>query len=405
MKSIRYIFGILIFSYATNCSAQWTQEANYPSGIDDEAVAFTIGDTVYVGGGSIGSTSFYKYDPSTGLWTAKANLPRQCAAGVSFVIGSKGYMALGQSDPTSQTNAQASVTSDLWEYDPVTDTWTQKANFPGQPRDAAFAFVIGDIAYVGGGVDNTGNNAFSDFYSYDSSSDTWNTLGDLPDYTYFSSAFTIGNYGYVATGYSSVGDNSYLWQYDTSGDNWNQMPNFPGPARDAAVAFTLNGLGYVGLGETGYSTVFSDFYSYNPTDSVWTKVTSFPGTYGRGWAVGIATSSAAFVGLGTDFGTQDTALYGNNDFWMFAPSAEVTAATPVSNPNAYPNPAINFVNLSLPIGVSSAHVTVQNAIAVTCLTTEIGSDGRVDVSSLPAGIYNIEITSGEYHAVQHIVKE
>lgn len=395
--------GILLYFYSSIAIAQWTQEQNYPGGIDDEAVAFTIADMIYVGGGSTGATTFYLYDPGSNTWTPKANLPRQCAAGVGFSIGLKGYMALGQTTPTA-TSAQASVTNDLWEYDPVTDQWTKEANFPGQPRDAPFAFVIGNKAYVGGGLDNTGGNPFSDFYSYDPSSNTWDTLGDLPDYTYFSSTFAIGNFGYIATGYSSVGENSLLWQYDTSGDSWNQMPNFPGAPREAAIAFTLNGLGYVGLGETQFLSVFSDFYSYNPTDSGWTKVATFPTTFGRGWAVGVATSSAAFVGLGTDFGTADTALFGNNDFWTFTSLTNGVCTTPVSNPNAYPNPAENFVNFSLPSSVSSAQVTVQNAIGVTCLTKEIASDARLDISSLPTGIYNIEIVSGEYRAMQRIVK-
>jgi N-acetylneuraminic acid mutarotase len=403
MKSIRYIFAVLLCFSSSIAIAQWTQKNHYPGGLIDQGytdavVEFTIGDTVYIGGGSAGDTCFYKFDPTSNQWTAKHAIPPR-AFGVSFTIGSKGYMALGQSDPTNA--GQASVTNDLWQYDPTTDQWTKEANFPGKARDAAFAFVVGNKAYVGGGTD-TGYNVYRDFYSYDPSINKWDTLGFLPDYLYFNSTFVIGNYGYVATGVETTNEISSMWQYDPSKDSWNQMSAFPGAPRESAVAFALNGMGYLGLGQSEYTTVFKDFYSYDPTQDQWTSVTSFPATNGRGWAAGVATSSAAFVGLGTFFSGAN--LYAENDFWEFAPTAGV-ATTPANNPNVYPNPAQDFVTVSLPQGVASAQVGLRNEIGALCLTTQINSNQGLNVSSLSPGIYNLEITSGEYHAVQRIIKE
>ena len=47
---------------------------------------------------------------------------------VAFSIGSKAYIGTGQDD--------SSYYKDFWEYDPATDTWTQKADFGGDRRDA-----------------------------------------------------------------------------------------------------------------------------------------------------------------------------------------------------------------------------------------------------------------------------
>jgi N-acetylneuraminic acid mutarotase len=401
MKTIRYIFGFLFFFYSSIASAQWTQESAYPNGITDAVVAFSLGDTIYVGGGSAGSTSFYKFDPSSGMWTQKGNIGKR-AFGVSFVIGSKGYTALGQSDP--QGFIQASVSNDLLEYDPSTDNWTKKANFPGAPRDAAFAFVIGNKAYVGGGVDS-GNNVYDDFYSYDPSLDKWDTLGPLPDYLYFNSAFVIGNYGYVATGVVAIlGEVSSLWKYDPSNDSWETMSDFPGSPRESAVGFALNGKGYVGLGQSDYTSVFSDFYSYDPSSDQWTSLTPpFPGKHGEGWASAVTTATQAFVGIGTYFLGQQ--LLGNNDFWTFAPAAAGIAAIPVATDQlVYPNPTSDFVTLSLPPKAVPAHVIVQNSIGATCFTGQTGPDGRLDLSSVPPGIYDIEITSDDYHSNVRVVK-
>ena len=38
---------------------------------------------------------------------------------------------------------------DLYEYNPLTDTWMQKANLPGSERRSCVAFAIGSYGYVG----------------------------------------------------------------------------------------------------------------------------------------------------------------------------------------------------------------------------------------------------------------
>ena len=45
----------------------------------------------------------------------------------AFTINQKGYVCLGQ----GETNG---FFKDLWEFDPVTNVWTQKADFAGSAR-------------------------------------------------------------------------------------------------------------------------------------------------------------------------------------------------------------------------------------------------------------------------------
>ena len=58
-----------------------------------------------------------------GTWTQKASLPGNNREGaVSFTIGNKGYIATGYG---------LGWLKDLWEYDPSSNSWTQKANYQG----------------------------------------------------------------------------------------------------------------------------------------------------------------------------------------------------------------------------------------------------------------------------------
>lgn len=82
--------------------------------------------------------------------------------------------------------------------------WRQLAHFPPLARHQDAALAIGNQIYYGMGHYNSGpqgNICFDDFWAYDPASNTWTQkadyLGDPVDGTAF---FVIGNKGYVGTG-------------------------------------------------------------------------------------------------------------------------------------------------------------------------------------------------------------
>ena len=400
MKTFYIGVGAVLLSWSSVVSAQWVQDKNsYPGGIDDAAIAFSIGDSVYIGGGSNGSKAFYKFDPSNGSWTPRASLPHPNAFGVGFTIGTKGYMATGQVDP--QGSGQAGVSNEMWQYDPATNSWTKKASLPAGVRDAAFAFVVGSKAYLGGGTDAAGF-AYNDFYSYDPAADLWDTLNALPDYMYFPATFTIGNYGYVVTGVESGGETSLSWWYDPSADAWNQTAAFPGLPREAAVGFALDGIGYVGMGHTNYTSVFTDFYTYLPSKNLWVPIPSFPATHGRAWAVGTATSNTAVVGLGTYF--ENDNLIGNSDVWSFETAAAVAENALQNGAHVFPNPASSYISVTVPVAANGT-VSIKNSLGSECLKSAIKSGDALNIASLPAGMYEMELVTGDLHYLEHFIKD
>ena len=73
---------------------------------------------------------------------------------MGFSIGNKGYIGTGNF-----------FTKDFWEWDQATNTWTQKADFGGFPRELAVGFSIGNKGYIGTGWD--GSSLKQDFWEYD----------------------------------------------------------------------------------------------------------------------------------------------------------------------------------------------------------------------------------------------
>lgn len=125
-------------------------------------------------------------------------------------------------------------------------------------------------------------------------------------------AFTLGNFGYMGTGFDGDDRLSDVWVYDMEGNFWAQLADFPGIPRSSAVAFTLNGNGYVGLGYDGDDEL-GDFYSYNVGNNTWDSIGPFGGTPRRG-AIAFNSTSNGYVGTGFD-GDND-----KKDFWKFNPN-------------------------------------------------------------------------------------
>ena len=111
--------------------------------------------------------------------------------------------------------------NDLWEWDPATDVWTRKADFPRPGRYGAAAFVIGDRGYIGTG--NTSVDVVNDFWEYDQSSDEWTRKADFAGVPRVSAiGFSAGNKGYLGPSqYSNLdGVSQGLWEWDPVMDKW-----------------------------------------------------------------------------------------------------------------------------------------------------------------------------------------
>lgn len=252
------------FDGATNT---WTQLADFGGGLRTDAVGFGLGTKGYIGTGSDGSNSkndFWEYDPFTNVWTARAAFsgqPRQ--AGVAFTIAGKGYIGLGANGATHYI--------DVAEYDPNNNTWTGKAvfanNVAGAGRTKAIAFSIGNKAFVGLGLNNLGSYT-SDLWQFDPLANTWVQKASYPGAARSGAVgFAIGSKGYVGTGWNGSTYYNDINVYDPSNNGWLSVQSFPGTARANAIAFVLGSKAYVGLGMNATAS-FKDLFQFTSNTGV-----------------------------------------------------------------------------------------------------------------------------------------
>lgn len=87
-------------------------------------------------------------------------------------------------------------------------------------------------------------------------------------------------------------------------DVWTMKSGFGGPARENAVAFTVNGKGYMGMGNNTSELLF-DFWEYNQEEDTWTQKADFPSETS---VTNFHTATASWAILGLE-GTSETWAY------------------------------------------------------------------------------------------------
>ncbi|MBD1391810.1 Kelch repeat-containing protein [Mucilaginibacter glaciei] len=298
----------------------WQKLGNFTGAGRVRAYGFTIGKKGYILGGNAGAgfnlqllNDLWEYDPATDKWTRKADYPGQAAEYVrGFTIGNKAYLGTGFGQRLSIPGNTLPQNNDFWEYDPALDKWTRKANFAGIPRENVIAFEINGVGYMGLGTDDTYTQAYKDFYRYDAVADKWARAADYPG----TGSFGVAAFASNGKGYAGLGGTlpstieKDFWQYDPTADRWNKKASFIAKGRVFSGQFAISTDGYIGFGTTMTDNL-DDWYKYDTLKDSWIKITNFPAE-ARYDLVAFSIDGIGYVGTGNP-GQLD-------DFWKYTPT-------------------------------------------------------------------------------------
>jgi N-acetylneuraminic acid mutarotase len=302
------------FDVTFGVSDTWCRDVDMPGSIKRaNQASFVLNDKAYIVMGSSGPGDFCKevwqFDPVTHQWLKKKDFPGPFRIGAaSFSLNNKGYVCSGEN---SLSGPQQKFYNDLWEYNPLTDTWTEKDTLPGSVRQYAFAFTIGNKAYVGNGKSGP-TGLLSDFYEYNSVAGVWIQKGNTPFYKVAPATFSINNEGYVCAGSGSGDQNSAsLFKYNPADDSWLEMTPLPAPVRIQTAGFSIDNSGYVCGGMNG-GDIFNDLWEFNSISSEWTQRASFISP--RFYHLGFAIKNKGYI-----VGGDNSAPGFLNDMWVYTP--------------------------------------------------------------------------------------
>jgi N-acetylneuraminic acid mutarotase len=296
-----------------NWPVYWTRMNDHPGGEIYRMGSFVIGDYGYTG---LGSTvfhnynlKFWRYNSTNDSWLEVAPFPGSTRVSpIGFAVGEKGYIVGG----ASLDNQSGVALRDVYEYNPGNNTWIQLANYPGtlQNNYIGWAEVVADRAFITFGS--------QDFYSYTPSTGIWTKLTNPPGQLFsHCSTFVIGNMIYVIGGIdNSISYKREVWAYNTSLNSWTRKNDFPGDLRRAGVGFGADGQYYFGLGIYGTSQVFKDLWRYDHQFDVWVRLPDYAGA-ARGATFCMVLNQRAYIGTGF-LGTNSIA----KDIYRFNPTGQ-----------------------------------------------------------------------------------
>jgi N-acetylneuraminic acid mutarotase len=242
------------------------------------------------------------YDPATGTWAARANMPTARGLFGTSAVGGTIYAVGG----TTRGRDKLAVVE---AYDTATDTWTRRADLP-TPRNALSTAVVDGKVYAIGGwgydrpeggwesIDRTTTGKdFSTVEAYDPETDTWATRADMPTPRSHMTVSALGGKIYALGGAARiVAGRSGEWLpllevYDAATNRWARAADMPTP-RNVLSSSVIDGRIYVmgGAFSRGASSAeelmrtlhtLSVVEIYDPASGRWTRGADLATS--RGW--------------------------------------------------------------------------------------------------------------------------
>ena len=274
-----------MFTPSSQNGGAWFQVSGFPGSVRNFAVAFSASNKGYIGSGYNGTNAlsdFWQYDPSINTWTRISDFPGNARYGaIAFGIGNYGYFMTG-TDGTNYFN-------DLWKYDPTGNSWLSLGDYPGIAKSGAITFVYNNRGYIVTGI-GAGGKLDNAFYSFDPSqqgSAAWTSLrpvSNVSPETYDDGYTSIvrsngvgfvmlntnsngeGDRAYITTGIGEGSFNNTTWEYDFADSLWTKKTSYERAPRVEAIGFSVQNLGFVGLGSNGTTTFYSNIDEWFPDE-------------------------------------------------------------------------------------------------------------------------------------------
>lgn len=231
--------------------------------------------------------------------------------------------------------AGGSVLSTVQAYDPITETWINRAPMPVAVRGATVSKGLDGMIYVISGWDDFGEVAA--VQAYNTTSNSWAIKADIPVKAWMAGAAT-GNDGKICV----IGGESYeaglyysnLTQiYDPITDTWTNGTQMLTGRSELGVVKGPDGSIYAFGGYNG--TALSVVEAYNPSTGTWTKKASMPKPKLEFGAVLGPDNKIYIIGGGADYSNNWAPFYDSVE--VYDPKTD-TWSTPTWQESYLPTP-------------------------------------------------------------------
>jgi N-acetylneuraminic acid mutarotase len=279
----------------------WKKGAPFPEP-DEEFYGVTVSGKLYaIGGWGAGKArgANYEYDPAGDKWTKKASMPRPSHHAALATSNGKIYVCGGFVAPEKSPlpiGAAWQPIDDMWEYDPVADSWKALAPLPGKRGSAVAVEAFGKIHVIGGATTVEGSkapfftfmgpcNVLGENLVYDPATNKWESRKPMAVPRNHAFAAAVNNKIYVIggrTGHAfimSASNTDAVEEYDPATDMWSVLKERMPTARSGGASGTDGRRIYVAGGEVTTKQLVGAFRAieaYDPATNSWMTLPSMP---------------------------------------------------------------------------------------------------------------------------------
>ena len=184
-------------------SMSFSTVGNAPEALKTETFILDGDSVLFTGGGVVAYSNqfvrqFWKYNLSSGGWSRLNDLPFECFGANGFSVNGR-FFAID-------------LQRNLWEYNPGTDSWEPRADYPGPSAGYNMNTVCNGKVYCGYGEIGDRN-----VYSYDPLTNQWSALTDeQPGPRSRPLSFEYDGKVYLGSGHDFGTPLTDFWIYDPS---------------------------------------------------------------------------------------------------------------------------------------------------------------------------------------------
>jgi len=275
---------------------RWTKAAPFPEP-DEELYGITSNGKMYIIGGFGGGKGrgiAYEYDPAADKWTRKAPMARPAHHEALAEYRGKIYVFGGFVAPASGGGWEP--VDNVWEFDPVADSWKALAPLPGKRGSAVAVEVGGKIYVIGGATTVEGSKDVAIIGTgparvlttndvYDPATNKWESRSPMALGRNHAFAGAVGGKIYViggrtAHGFITVATNTdIVEEYDPATNRWTGLKAKMPTPRSGGGWGTYGGKIYVAGGEVATAQLVGAFRAveaFDPATNSWSAVPSMP---------------------------------------------------------------------------------------------------------------------------------
>jgi N-acetylneuraminic acid mutarotase len=365
-----------------------------------EVTAATVNGKIYVIGGQSYSANFKfrtveEYDPVTDTWTTKADMPTARCSLAAVELNGKIYALGGNGSGSVHLNT-------VEEYDPATNKWTTKAGMI-RSRHGLSAVTANGKIYAVGGI--AGTKVYSSVEEYDPATDTWKEWIVTPEVRFASrwfhaSAYIDGNIYLTGGYYDNSGNTDKTFKYNIAANSYTEMAKLPQGAEDLA-AVSLGGKAYFMGGF--FIKMMSALQVFDPEKGTWEQKTPMP-TARTGLAAAVAGGKIyAIGGWNGDLGN----LKDLNVVEEYTPDLATSAIIKgmETDIRIFPNPTSRMIHIFTPDNEPISSVEIFSILGQKITSIDFPEGNSVDLSRLKTGVYVLKLAITDKLIIREIVKK